>query len=271
MLKSFVKKLKVNGKNSLKLVLSATSSLNPQPIFILGNQKSGTTVIASLLAELTGLSATIDLPGLYEPVQTNLHAQKISFLQFILKNKLDFSRAIIKEPCLTFLYQDLVNFFPNSKMILVVRDPRDNIRSILNRLSIPGNLINLKQQQLQNISPEWRLLLNGDWLGLKGENYIEMLAERWNLSSDVYLCNFDNIILIRYEDFIKDKTGEIYKLSQQIGLKPINDITDRVNIQYQPAGNKNISWLNCFGQNNLERIESLCSKRMKQFGYLISN
>ncbi|MFW5993131.1 MAG: hypothetical protein ACOCPO_03245 [Desulfohalobiaceae bacterium] len=43
--------------------LTATSSLQQEPIFVLGNQKSGTSAVAGLLGEMAGESVTIDTRG----------------------------------------------------------------------------------------------------------------------------------------------------------------------------------------------------------------
>ena len=40
--------------------LSIGVNVNPSPIFVLGNQKSGTSAISMLLGELSGLSVTKD-------------------------------------------------------------------------------------------------------------------------------------------------------------------------------------------------------------------
>ena len=94
-----------------------------------------------------------------------------------------------------------------------------------------------------------------------------MLAARWNLFTDIWLENKESMILVRYEDFQKDKIEEISNLSKVLGLKDINDISSKINIQYQPKGNQEISWDKFFGLDNLASIERLCSERMKLVGY----
>ena len=44
------------------------ATINETPIIVLGNQKSGTSAIAHLLADYGGLSRTIDIPPLWVPV-----------------------------------------------------------------------------------------------------------------------------------------------------------------------------------------------------------
>lgn len=247
--------------------LSRFSRINVTPIIILGNQKSGTTVIAVLLAECTGSSVTLDIQNIAGVIQTKIRSRQIAFSDFVKCNKHEFSRTIIKEPCLTFLYPQVQEFFQAAKYVMIVRDPRDNIRSILNRLNIRGDLEDISWKIFSTIPPGWQVIVDNRWLGLHGDTYIEMLAERWSHAADVYLQHSEEMILIRYEDFIADKAGTIEQLARQLGLAPINNIADKVNIQYQPKGNHDITWQEFFGYDNLMRIERICGTRMLKFGY----
>ncbi len=261
-------------RNFVKGIKIITARVNSRPIFVLGNQKSGTTAISELLGEMVGLSVSRDLrKELGNPSFHLVHKGDLSLSEFIEINKLDFTRDIIKEPNLTLLYQYLLEYFPESKFVFVLRDPRDNIRSILNRLRIPGNLFQLNQKHRQEITPAWDLIMDSRWLGLEGENYIEMLAARWNLIVNVYLENQERIFLIRYEEFLKDKIGELEVLAQKLKLLPVNDITDKLDFQFQSYGNRSLSkvkWIDFFGKDNLARIEHICGERMILLGYSLS-
>ncbi len=248
--------------------LNVLFSINEHPIFVLGNQKSGTTAIAALLGLATKSSVTLDIPKIENVSLTDsLFKGKVDFSEFIMMNRIAFSKDIIKEPTLTFFFNELLRFFPESKYIFVIRDPRDNIRSILDRCALPGNLDSLKESHLKNILPGWRKILEGEWVG-NGQNYIEILASRWNIAAEVFLKNKKNFILIRYEDFLKDRPGEIYKLAQKVGLKVKKDIRQYVNYQYQSKGkHRGISWIDFFGNNNLKKIEEICNHYMKIFNY----
>lgn len=245
------------------------AKINPQSIIILGNQKSGTSAIAVLLAKLTNKSFHIDLMRSNEQnIYVQLKQKNASFKNFVKFNSLEFSKDIIKEPNLTLFYDELVEYFPQAKLVLVVRDPRSNIRSILDRYKIPGNLDQMTPEQYENLVRSWPSVFDASWLGFQGENYIEMLAGRWNYMADVFFLHSDRIILVKYEDFLKDKIGVIYRIAQQLGLEAINDISDQINIQYQPAGkNKNLKYIDFFGEKNLERIERICGERMKKLEY----
>ncbi|UCG53468.1 MAG: sulfotransferase [Candidatus Latescibacterota bacterium] len=263
----FFRKMAVNLMADIK---SLTASVHPSPLFVLGNQKSGTTAVAALLAEMSGLSVTLDLKKeWYHPVIDRIKTADLSMADFVRRNKADFSRDIIKEPSLSVFYPELAAHFPYAKFAMVIRDPRDNIRSILNRLKIPGTVDDLRDEHETEITRAWELIINGRWLGLDGSNHIEMLAQRWNYITDSYLDNAQSILLLRYETFLNDKVGEMTRLAQSLGLAPKYDISHRVDFQFQPAGDRNVRWRDFFGPTNLARIERVCGEQMAKLGYEI--
>jgi hypothetical protein len=242
--------------------------VRPDPIILLGNQKSGTTAIAALLAEMTGLSAALDLKKeMKDPVIDRIKTGGLSMGDFVRRNKLDFSREIIKEPSLSPYYRELAEEFPRARFVMVIRDPRDNIRSILNRLKIPGSLSDISPDQRSRISRAWELIIDGRWLGLEGASYIEMLAARWNYIADLYLANPDRMILVKYEDFTRNKMGTLLGLASALGLEKKRDVSGRVDVQFQPAGDRSVRWIDFFGPGNLAAIERICSERMRRLGY----
>ncbi len=257
-------------RNINRYKLNQKSSVNLSPIFVLGNQKSGTSAIASLLADLTDKPATIDLVGIYEPIQTKLHQGQLSFNEFVENNKYDFSKDIIKEPSLTFLYNYIKSYFNSPKNVFIVRNPYDNIRSVLNRVDIPGNEDNIEvnyKEKWDSANENWKKVIDSRWLGVEGENFIEWMAHRWLKCIEIYEQNKDDFILIRYEDFKKDKVKSIEELAKQLNLPLVNDISDKVDIQYQPAGNQSVDKIDFFGDYNLKKIEQICGDKMQKYNY----
>jgi hypothetical protein len=115
--------------------MNVVTRVNPRPIFVLGNQKSGTTAIAALFARLSGQTVTLDLfREVWWPTYQGIPSGDVSFDAFVARNRWGFSRDIVKEPNLTLFPDALAERFPEARTIFVVRDPRDNIRSLLNRL-----------------------------------------------------------------------------------------------------------------------------------------
>lgn len=249
--------------------------VNPLPILVLGNPKAGTTVIASLLGKATNQDVGID--PFYHIENSLLVRQKmeegqISFKDLVYQNKCLFSNKIIKDPYFIFILDDVLDLFPQSEFIFISRDPRDNIRSILNRLNLPGNLDFLSEDHLNGCPSKtaWRAVLEGKLPKVDGDNYIEKLSHRWNIAVDSYQLNCKKIKLVKYEDFVQDKINFIHKLCNEINLEPTVSIRKDVNKQYQSRGNKDISWMDFFGEENIMKIEKICGDRMKLLGYELS-
>ena len=250
-----------------------SARVHPSPVIVLGNQKSGTTAIAALLAEIAGCSATLDIFfRLRRPALAQLLSRAITLDQFVRKYAVWFSAEVIKEPSLSFFHDELRELFPAARFVFIIRDPRDNIRSILNRLKIPGDQSALDASFLTGLPTDrgWRLILDGAMFKTAGRTYIETLANRWNRVADVVIGREDDFTIVRYEDFCAAKAETIERLARAVGLKPCCDVTDRVDVSFQPSGQRNVSWLEFFGPRNLETIEAVCSKRMTHFGYAAS-
>lgn len=242
---------------------------NEAPIIVLGNSKSGTTVIAALLAEYGGLSVTLDFwPRLRKPeTLAAVHAGEEPFEEFVRRFRADFARGVVKDPHLTFFYPQLAQRFPEARFVMVMRDPRDNIRSILNRLGLPGDLSDLEASHYRRMRPLWEGILKSPWLPVEGETYIERLASRWSLGADVYLDNRAAMELIRYEDFTADKMGAVTGLAERLGLAEAGRIADKLDTRYQPPGDRSVGWLEFFGRSNLSAIERICAPAARELGY----
>ncbi|MGI8875709.1 MAG: sulfotransferase family protein [Egibacteraceae bacterium] len=239
-----------------------------EPVFVVGNQRSGTSVIAQLMGEMAGLSTAIDLyDEMIRPSYHEVLAGTLDIASFVDKNRLDFSRDLVKEPNLTFLCDELARFFPRAQTVFVVRDPRDNIRSILNRLQVPGDLADLDHRAFAAITPAWRMILDSAGAALPDGNYIARLAHRWVRMARVYRDHEESMVLIRYEDFVQDKEESLRQLVRQVGRAPAHDVTARLDVQFQRPGDAAVPLQEFFGQQNLEAIEAVCASEMRFFGY----
>ncbi len=268
MIKIKKNKIKKYKKRFILFFKNQLATVNKTPVIVLGNQKSGTSAIAHLLADFGGLSKTVDIPPLWDSTVIEIIKGHIEFLHIVNHHKFYFSKELIKEPNMTFFAPQVMEVFPESRCVFVIRDPRDNIRSLLNRIKIPGHLKEIDKLLLQGIREGYKLILNAKrWEIDQAENYIGVLSHRWNKAVDNYLLCKDRMILIKYEDFLVDKYRFIADLANQLGIRQKADIADKLDIQYQPRGIHNVSWQEFFGQENLARIERICGSRMKEFGY----
>ncbi len=247
---------------------SALAKVNPEPVFVLGNQKSGTSAVAGLLARACGLSVSLDmLQETRRPVFQRVVSGELSFDDYVRIHRFEFSHEVVKEPNLTLLYSQIVKRFYASPVVFVLRDPRDNIRSLLNSLAIPGDLPSLESRHKGRVNAGWELVLDGRWLGIEGEHYIEQLAGRWCYCANVYRENAANLILCRYEDFFADKLGELRRLADALGLPVVADVSGELERAFQPAGDRNVAWETFFGADNLATIERVCGDAMKGLAY----
>ena len=237
------------------------------PVIILGNQKSGTSAIASLLADFSGSSRTLDIPATWPPNFGRLMRQEMSIAELVRKNALAFSKDVVKEPNLSFFATELRECFPDARFVFVLRDPRDNIRSILNRLGIRGDLA--ANPATESIPKQWREVFVPTLLQLPSscDHYTDVLAHRWARVVQGYLTYEGATLLIQYEDFLKDKCGAIADLASRLGLAQNADIRDKVDVRYQPSGDNSVTWEEFFGEGNLSAIEVICGHGMQRFGY----
>ena len=250
--------------------------LRPMPegrdmVIVAGMPKSGTTAIARLLASATGGNVCSD--PFYQ-----LDQKKIAFREDIFNNKVTleslwkrhrdifFSGSIIKDPNFPFFISEIKEFLPEVKLVSIVRDPRDNIRSVLDRLKLPGNPSSI-DLDVVDIPPTWRNVLKGNNPDIPGENYAEVLAWRWRLSAEAFLQYRDICVEIRYEDFNKMKSESIAGLARKLGYEKLRNIDHLVNVQYQPRGNPDVRWDSFFGETVLGSIEEITCPAMREFGY----
>ena len=63
------------------------------------------------------------------------------------------------------------------------------------------------------------------------------------------------------------KTRKKKYIALDLGFTIQTDISNYVNIQYQPKGNAEIDLKEFFGAENYKIIERLCKENMKELGY----
>jgi Sulfotransferase family len=256
-------------RRSARLAADATRLLlgvaQPQ-VLVLGNQKSGTTAIAALLAQRLGVRATLDIPALWGDDLERRRAGAGSLRWLAVRHPHAFTAAVVKEPNLTFRYEQARAVFPHSRVVFVVREPRANIRSILSRLGLPGDADELTAAQRAVVPAVWRAVLDPELLGLAPGTYIETLARRWSAAADIYLRHAGDLTLVRYEDFVRDKAAVITTIANALGLAVRHDIAASIDRQFQPLGSR-APYEQFFGERNLARIAAIARRPAAQLGY----
>ncbi len=260
-------KLKLPSKAILLERLRARfSQPHPAPVLLFGNQKSGGTAIAGLLAAATGLRATLDLSGTKAPYFSQLMQGKVSLRTFIRHNAFSFSAPIIKDGSLTFVGAPLMEHFGLKRAGFIIRDPFDNIRSILDRLKLPGHLQNLDVSTVK-INRTWKSILAGEDIGLPNSHYVENLARRWLAATEFYERERQRLTLVRYDRFCADKPGTILWLARTFNLSARHDVTALLDHPFQRRGKPTRDWEGFFGQENMERISQICGPAATRLGY----
>ncbi len=240
-------------------------------VIVSGMPKSGTTAIAKLLAAAAGRQVCSD--PFYQ-----LDQEKINFRDDLFSNHITleslwrsnrnifFSGSIIKDPNFPFFIPEIREFLPQAQFVSIVRDPRDNIRSVLNRLELLGRPLGV-DLNLANISPTWRGVLNGNNPDIPGRDYVEVLAWRWRISAEAFLRYRDACVEIRYENFNVNKIDSITELAGRLGYAELCKFDHLVDVQYQPRGDSDVQWSSFFGEEYLHIIESVTDPVMREFGY----
>ncbi|MDR5726762.1 MAG: hypothetical protein RB191_04755 [Terriglobia bacterium] len=245
-------------------ILARTATANPHPVFVFGNQKSGTTAIAGLLAAATGKSVTLDFAGAEHPHATALLSGVTPIAEFVRHNSWALSSQVIKEPTLTFVAPQLIDHFGVEKAVFIVRNPFDNIRSILVRQKLSGDMETLPKGA--RLNPTWRRILSGEDLGLPRVHYIEILALRWLRAVEILQSRRELFVLVRYEDFLRNKKSKIAEIAQAFDLEVADDVTPLLEVEYQPRDKISEAPHLFFGSNH-RRIENICGSAAASFGY----
>jgi hypothetical protein len=250
------------ARDASRLLLGLT-----QPkVVVLGNQKSGTSAVAALLARWAGLRATIDIPDLWMAEFVRLRSGATTLRAFAARHPREFSAGLVKEPNLTFLYPQVRRAFPRSSVVCVAREPRANIRSILSRLGLPGDENDLSPAQWNAVPRTWTTVLQPHALGVGEGTYVETLARRWNAAADAFLDHAGEMRLVRYEDFLRGKARTIAALADDLGLPARAEISASLDEQFQPRGS-HVPFEQFFGPRNLRRVVELCRDRAARLGY----
>jgi len=265
--------LRRHGRSVRQFYRHRSAKTCPRPVLIGGNHKSGTTAIGALLAKATGLRYSNDpfwaIASLdaHETVVPDLLAQRQDIAQIVRRYPAYFSAEIIKDPNFSYVYPQLSEYFPQSPQVFIVRDPRQNIRSILNRLRIDGQLDALGPEQDRALPPRWRALLAGEGLEVTDGNHVDRLARRWSTLVQRYVDRSDAIRLVRYEDFVADPLHWTGRILGHAGIRVSDGQLAEQDRQFQPRGNRAIAPEAFFSPRNLAAIESICAAGMARFDY----
>lgn len=242
----------------------------PSPqVIVLGNQKSGTTAIANLLAEAAQLSVTLDIHaeirfGLLDDLARSTSPD----MQRLLRSyRQELMRHVVKEPELTWHASALQRALPEAAFVGIVRHPLENIRSIYDRIGLSGRAASL--QEAERLSVAWRRICDVSWHpDVTTSHPALMLAHRWRLHLEAMHACDRALIMQRYEDFNDAPQAAISALCKALGL-PAQPLPDRsLHRSYQPRGaTRGIAPEDFFGSELVGAIWDVCGEAAAALGY----
>jgi hypothetical protein len=239
-------------------------------VIVTGMPKSGTTAIAKLLGFTTGQKVCSDpfyrLSRMKIDFRDKLFDNQLSLNTLWRRHRRVFSGTIIKDPNFVLLLPQIRKMLPDAQIVFIIRDPRDNIRSILNRLGLPGKPQD-SDLDLADLPIGWRNLIRGKSPHIPGKEYVEVLARRWRMAAEVLQRYREFCVVIRYEDFTNNKSAAIFNLAGQLGYSELQKIDHLVDVQYQPKGDAAVLWDEFFGKTQLTIIEQVTAPLLGHFGY----
>lgn len=244
---------------------NATSRVNPKLILITAHPRSGTTAVASLLAECCGLRAFTQT-GRWTQADREIVTGSKTIEEVIARNRYAFSCDIMSAADAGGFLPAMAAALPGMRIVFLVRDPRDMICSVIERIN------NYDISSVEIGDPGYRYLQT-DWLGISETDPIKKLALRWNKWLET-AQSVAGAAYRRYEDFLKNKPAFIAQLAQELGLAPRYDIHADMDRQMSKHG-KNLPvrgagrWKQMLPAEHARAIEGICREGMVQFGYAL--
>lgn len=210
------------------LIPESLTPNNPRHL-IFGVQKSGTSVIANTLAYCSKQSLTLDHKNLW-PILTTPKSERFEFIERQFRmHPITLGSTFLKEPCMT-LFPELFAQFRTETCLLVIRDPLQTARSILDRLGVP---IDAETINLDSIPPAWQgLFIRSS----NSETPFIRLIEYWRMCMENDFWGRSNVIIIQYEDFIRNPEDEVASILNRLNMTKKRPASHIINVQVQPRG-----------------------------------
>lgn len=226
--------MKINSKNqkflsSWEHLLSVNFSPNRNGHLIFGVQKSGTSVIANALAYCSKRSLTLDHKSLWPTLQLQESSLRAYVSRQFERHPISIGTTFIKEPCMTFRPEIFKEHRPN-KSVLIIRNPLDTARSILNRLDVP---LDSQRLEVNSIPRAWRgLFIHSS----KNEPPFIRAIKYWCMLMDKPFWHDQEIKWVHYEDFLNSPDDVVRAVLEFLELKQRRPAADIISTQIQPKG-----------------------------------
>lgn len=262
--------------------------------FILGRERSGTTLLRNLLNQNKNIGipqesplimhlygkyrnkSNINIPGLVDDLYTevlfnlwdidkNKLIEKLtaieitSFQQFCLEVlKIDHSEKLLigdKNPVYSIFPYELHNIFPNAKFVWIIRDYRAQVASMLK--------VNFEKKNIASLSIRWK-------------NYNRIIEQ-------FYKNNPNQVCLIKYEDLVENPVKAIKNITDFLGtpyedidvLNVANNDHNQVSLHHESLKNSvsdsHINeWKEALTKKEIQLCESICGDFGNKYGYQVT-
>jgi hypothetical protein len=193
----------------VRIPVARSETVMKSPIFIIGTQRSGTTLLCRMLTAHPNVFIKNELPdacsifaeqlskervlcGIDAAIQESYHADLKTFLEKIGK-----TRWGVKDPRLTYCLKSLTYHFPDARMIFIIRDGRAVANS--------------------NIKNRWGIATN-TYYGA------ELWKKEIRMQKEFIKKNIDNCYFVKYENLISNTKLELVKICDFLDEKFPNDM-----------------------------------------------
>ena len=226
---------------------------------VFGVQKSGTSVIANTLAYCSKESLTLDHASFWPTLRMSSQDKSLYVARLFERHPLSLGSTFIKEPCMTISPEVFKRHRPN-KCILVIRDPLDTARSILDRLNVP---IESKLLNLDSIPATWHdLFLQTS----KNQPPFIRLIEYWCMCMDNTFWHDSDVIRVHYEQFISNPDDIVQLVLNGLELNYKRPASEVIGVQVQPRGkNRNRRVCDLIPPQMLQQAENLSGDIYSRF------
>lgn len=231
---------------------------------LVGSESSGTTAVSDLLfREVDGLRYLEEgeQQWIWE-VYRSVYQKQTTLRSYPRLQLFD----AIKVPGFSVIINEFLKEFPNTKVVYLVRDPRDFASSAIKTWKIRqmGDFKDIPWTDVQ-------------WLGVDCDDPVERLAKRWKAYLNAAM-QVDGVVFVKYEEFCQNKIGVILELCEALGL-PFDEarVTQLCDMQlshasvraYRPIGPG--GWKHSIlEQKHIQKIENICREEMLEWGYEMS-
>ena len=217
--------------------------------WIFGLPKSGTTVFAAALSEVTSSSALLDTPLLWGTANKPLNESEMKAL--VAAHPVTFSPTLWKEPNATFYPEASMAASQANRHILLVRGPLQNIRSHMDRLGLKGDATSV---DLAALNP----LYHPAFLHHADQPPALTLARRWRDTHNKGCWETPEVQVHTYESFMANPEAVLEATAQHLGLPVLRQPVRSLAKQQQPRGaNRNVRPEMFFGDAMCQEIEAL--------------